>query len=122
MTSRFRKRGEEVKDMDATDMYQSQWLTAEDVEEKGVNVQIEKIKTVELQDQPKKLELHFVNMNKTLVLNATNGKKMIELFGKNTDDWDEKVICLFVEETEFKGKKVPGVRIRKAEPITIIGA
>jgi hypothetical protein len=46
-----------------------------------------------------------------LTLNQTNLLKLIELFGDETDDWTRKTIWLKKVKVEYKGRRVPGLRI-----------
>ena len=48
-----------------------------------------------------KLALHFEGREKTLVLNITNTKALINGYGADTDEWVGKEVALSTQETEL---------------------
>lgn len=48
-----------------------------------------------------KAVLHFVGKEKTLVLNKTNTKRLIDSYGANSDSWIQQEIGLSTHETEL---------------------
>jgi hypothetical protein len=101
------------------EMKVSQWLSSEDIQGQEVNVIVtacRKHKDVEF-DKGRKEEtvysLEFKGKAKQMVLNSTNRKRMVELFGNNVKEWKHKEITLYVNENvRFAGKKVCGIRIK----------
>ncbi|MEW6744775.1 MAG: hypothetical protein AB1486_18635 [Planctomycetota bacterium] len=82
--------------MDATAFYPSRWLKADDIGE-HMKVKVLKLTKEEVQDETVPV-LHMTAENqklKPLILNRTNSGTMIELFGKETDNWIGKEIELF---------------------------
>jgi hypothetical protein len=68
--------------------------------------------------------LKFKNVDRELVLNATNLRSLIAAYGSSTADWYGKKVALFVDtKVKFGNKTVCAVRIRaKAlDPATPIG-
>lgn len=64
-------------------------------------------------DGGKKLVLHFLEDQRTLVCNKTNSKKIAKAFGNETAQWGGKRIQLyFDEDVEYGGKTVGGIRVR----------
>jgi len=101
------------------EMKVSQWLSSEDIQGQDVKVTVaacRRHKDVQF-DQGRKeatvFSLEFKGKEKQLVLNSTNRKRMVELFGNNVKEWKDKEIVLFVNENvRFAGKKVCGIRIK----------
>ena len=69
----------------------------------------------------KKGVVYFSDFDKALVCNATNLKTLIELFGAETDEWTGNPIQLYPSKTQFAGKDVACVRVRKSnlKPIEV---
>jgi hypothetical protein len=62
--------------------------------------------------------LHFQEVDKPLVLNATNIQLCAKACGsEDTDDWKGKRIVLFVDpNVSYAGQITGGIRIRKPKP------
>jgi hypothetical protein len=56
--------------------------------------------------------VYFEEFSRGLVLNRTNGKRIIAQLGNETDDWTGKRITLYRSETDFAGKTVPCIRVK----------
>jgi hypothetical protein len=101
----------------------SLWLASEDInlgaEAKVVIEDVELHKDVAFEagrKEPKVAALRFTGKEKLLVLNATNRKKLVSLFGTDTKEWRGKTIAIYVE-TGVRlptGGKGNGLRIREA--------
>lgn len=99
----------------------SPWLAAEDIGEREVKVTIETAEifsAVEF-DQGRTEQnvgaLKFVGKEKRMVLNSTNRKALVNLYGMSTADWQGKPVVLFVDfNVRMMGKKVAGLRIKAA--------
>lgn len=89
----------------------SPFLTSDNVKEESIIAPIENVEKQEV-GTDKKWVLFLRGHDKGLVLNATNTRKLIELFGDESDNWIGKRIELFFTEANFKGKAVGAVRIR----------
>ena len=100
----------------------SQWLASEDLNiGTEVKVTIEDVlrhKGVEF-DKGRKEDigtLKFAGREKQLVLNATNRKTLVRLFGTDTKEWRGKAIAIYVE-TGVRlptGGKGLGLRVKEA--------
>jgi len=96
--------------MDATE-YTSNWLCANDLNKPETDVTIKNVTSQVLEDKDK-LVLEFEDKVKDMTVNTTNTKTLIELFGKETEDWEAKKICLYKVKTSYKGKEVDGIRVK----------
>ena len=95
------------------------WLASEDILDKGdVPVTIEgafRHENVAFDKGRVEAEVYalkFQKADKQLVLNATNRKTLVELFGTNVKNWASKKIVLFTVKTKFAGKDVNGIRVK----------
>ena len=101
------------------------WLASEDI---GIDVE----KTVEVADvelhknvtfdagriEPKVPALRFTGVEKHMILNSTNRKMMVRLFGMDTKDWRGKRVALYVDpDVKMAGQRVNGLRIRPAQEV-----
>lgn len=70
------------------------------------------------QDAPEeKPVVYFKGQEKGLVLNQTNFGTLATLHGDESDDWEGCRCELYPTTTEFRGKMVPCIRVRAAEPV-----
>jgi hypothetical protein len=104
---------------------ESTWLTGEDLpHDKDVTLTIENVRirrNLEMQGgRPKKvaLSLQFTGKERELMLNATNRKVLMALYGASTGDWFGKRVIVHVEQDVRRpdGTRGPAVRIRAREP------
>lgn len=114
-------------DGSAAEMRDSPWLSAEDLMPapgQKANVVIERVmkyNNVEFDKGRKKKEvytLHFAGKQRELVLNATNRKSLVALFGVRAADWKGQAIQIYVTTTQLAGNQVPCIRIREADQPT----
>lgn len=108
----------------ASEMKESDWLSVEDMQASGrehIDVVIEKVykhRNVEFEKGRKKdtcYSLAFKGAGKQLLINATNRKRLIAMFGGNTKDWTGKKIRLHLEEDKLPtGGRGPCTRIVRA--------
>ena len=97
----------------------SPWLAAEDIGNREVTVTIETAEIfsrVEF-DQGRSEEnvgaLKFTGKDKRMVLNSTNRKALVNLYGMNTADWQGKPVVLYVDfKVRMMCKTVAGLRIK----------
>ena len=101
----------------------SDWLCAEDLPPgKDVAVTISRVVRVTGAEfeQGRKVDggaLEFVGKRKRLLLNATNRKMLVRLFGAMTGQWKGRTILLYIDpHVQMMGKRVCGVRIRDTVP------
>lgn len=102
-------------------MSTSKFLKKEDVMDRPMLVTINGIteENVAMDDQPKEMKycLHFLELDKPLVLNKTNIEMCAEVCNsEETDEWQGKKIVIYNDESiKFQGKKTGGIRIRAAK-------
>lgn len=119
------KRKPKMSDFDITKTFGSQkYLKAADLEGQPRVLTIRDVVMERVSprdsDESSKPVLYFSEWQKGLVSNTTNGKAIVELHGKRTGDWLGKTIELYPTTTEFAGKTVDCIRVRKpaAAPVT----
>jgi len=60
----------------------------------------------------------FAEFDRPMVLNRTNLKRIIAIYGKDTDAWKGKKITIYPSETDMAGKTVACLRVRERAPET----
>jgi len=104
--------------MDINDAFPSKYLKATDLPKEGKDLTISKV-TMEdpsNNNEQKKAVVHFEEV-KPCVLNVTNKRKLVQLFGTTeTDAWCGRRVTLYQAEVQFKGEEVPGIRIKSELP------
>ncbi len=81
------------------------------------------IASIQIEEMPdhkgrliEKVTISFAETAKRLVLNKTNCKVLIRLYGKETDDWQGKRIAVYSEKVKAFGQEHNAVRIRDGIP------
>ena len=62
-------------------------------------------------NQKARLELFFVNSQKTAIVNATQVLKIVEMYGAESDGWEGKPIVLYADKIPAFGKTHNVVRV-----------
>lgn len=100
----------------------SPWLASEDVGDAELRVMIEDVsvhKNVAFDKgrvEPKVGALKLSGMVKRMVLNSTNRKRLVKMFGMDTKFWRGKWVTLWVDtNVKMAGEIVNGLRIKEAE-------
>jgi hypothetical protein len=101
---------------DLDDLYGSKYLGAVDVGDKKIRTRILKITKEAMQQQGGKPErakfvLYLGNIDKPMVLNATNKNVLVEKLGRNPADWKGAELGLFTVATQFAGRPTKGLRL-----------
>lgn len=100
--------------------YDKQYLGSWDLEGKDVTVTIEKVTGAELISEGNKKNrkpvAHIVGTAKKLVINATNGKTIASLYGKDVRNWCGKRITLYATTTTFGKETHDCIRVRPKVP------
>jgi hypothetical protein len=103
--------------------FDSKWLRAADIEDMADEntqtavVAIDRVEMEEVgQEGQQKPVVYFKGIEAGMVLNKTNASTLMELIGKETDDWTGKKIGLFTTEVDFQGKQVLAIRVRLKLP------
>ena len=101
-------------DLDA--YYGSKYLSATEVADRKIRTKIARIRKNPLPQQGggtrTKFILSFANVDKELVLNATNKNTLVDALGRNPADWIGAEVGLFTEPTVMAGKPTRGLRLR----------
>jgi hypothetical protein len=97
--------------------YGSKYLSAADVGNQRIRARIARIYVEQLQQQggkpPRpKFVIQFTNIDKPMVLNATNKSMLVDSLGRNPAAWVNAEVGILVENTQFGGKPVKGLRLR----------
>jgi hypothetical protein len=102
----------------ASEFDKSKYLRAEDLKAEK-KLRIEKV-TVEVigngADKEQKLTVWFANDPRGLLLNKTNNRVLRGAFGDDVSGWKGKIIVVFPTMVDFRGKMVPGLRVRIPAP------
>jgi hypothetical protein len=95
---------------------ESKYLKADDLplgKELRLTISKVELEVIENDDgKSDKAVLYFAGKEKGLVLNATNGKKLIEAYGDDTAAYTSCAIVLYRDTVAFKGQTVPCLRVR----------
>ena len=99
-------------------LFPSKWLAAADLEGDDRIVKIKGITAAEEvgQQKDKRPIVYFQGVEKGMVLNKTNAKRIAKLYGNDTDKWIGKSITLYPSECDFGDETVPCLRVRPEAP------
>jgi hypothetical protein len=93
-------------------LYGSKYLSVADLKDAEPRLKIGKVGVEELRDKngttKRKYVMWFEGIEKGLVINKTNAKKLADAYGKDTSKWIGQIVQLYPEDTTF-GK---GIRVR----------
>lgn len=110
-----------------SEVYESNYLTADDLKGHRVQVQIESADVVEVpsfkdkDDLVKKVELKFVGMKKSMLIGTKNAKKLAKELGDDTADWVDKVIDIWGELEDVAGTERNVLKVGVVKPTTEAG-
>ena len=105
------------QNMTIDQLFPSRWIKASDIGSTPRNATISKIDfEVVGQDRERKAILSFQNTTKRLILNATNGRILSNLYGKELKNWTGKRITLYCAEVQYRGTPCLAIRIREQVP------
>ena len=101
-------------DLDAC--YGSKFLSATELGNRKLRTKIGRVRMEELKQQDgktrKKFILGFTNLDKEVVLNATNKTALVDALGRIPADWIGAEIGLLTEPCMMAGKPTRGLRVR----------
>src|SRR5215475_3719646 len=102
------------EDLDAC--YGSKYLSATEVGDRKIRTKIARIRKQALQQQgggtKTKFVISFTNLDKEMVLNATNKTALVDVLGRTPADWVGAEVGLYTEQTVMAGKPTRGLRLR----------
>lgn len=108
--------------MKISQVFPSKYLIAADLNGKSFTLHI---KTVTLDDmvthdnkKVKKPVVWFVEAKKGLVINVTNAKIIVALYGDETDGWTGKSIAIYPTRVKAFGEMQDCIRVREELPAT----
>ncbi len=105
--------------MKPSDIFSSKYLSAADLRERDATVTIEGATIEKMQNGEKKLALTFRGKEKGFLVNRTNFNSIAEALGTDeTDDWEGQQITIYPSETDFQGKTVDCIRVRRKKAST----
>lgn len=100
-------------------LFDSQFLHSYDLPKPEVAVEIEAVTAGELTGQggrkTKRPLVKFSGAERSLVLNKTNAKTLMTLFGPDTAAWTGKKVVLYKAQTQLGGDTVECIRIKAAK-------
>jgi hypothetical protein len=102
-------------------MIESRYLKNSDLDGQDLDVTIEQVREEELRGDDgaikKKWIVFFRGLERGLILNVTNTRRLAELCGsKLSEEWVGKRVRLYVTAVPFRGEEVDAIRI-KAAPV-----
>jgi hypothetical protein len=95
------------------------WLSQLEVPEDGVELIIKAVSQEVVGDeQSEKYALHFRDKNyKPLLLNKTNIRVLVDLYGGESEAWLGQPIVVYSDPNiSYGGKRIGGVRLRNPQP------
>ncbi len=103
--------------MNATELCPSPHLECADLAGKEKVVTIDRTDFHDVgEEKQNKGVLYFREFKRAMVLNRTNLRRIIDLYGTETDDWPGKQITLYPSETDFAGRTVACIRVKEEAP------
>ena len=115
--NKFTRKGNNMPSFDMTDALAGRWMSQHDIDDEGKILKIKKVTREEVgDDQTDKFALHFAGDHKPLLLNKTNIRVLVELYGSKSDEWVDKPIHVYLDENvSYGGKRVGGLRLKKVK-------
>ena len=100
--------------MDINEFFPSATLKAEDIGNKRLELEIERVERGD-ESVDFKPVLHFVGKDKAMVLNKTNSMSLASSFGTTVESWAGNMLILCTHKVNFNGKVVAGLKV---DPVT----
>jgi hypothetical protein len=101
-----------LNDDEFDSLYGSKYLSVTDLKDGEPRFKVGKVEVADLREKngttKRKYVMLFEGVEKGLVINKTNARKLAETYGKKSSKWIGQIVQLYAEETSF-GK---GVRVR----------
>lgn len=97
--------------MKISEAFPSNFLKVDDLKGRRVQLTIQSVEMEEVGEGHKPV-VYFGGQSKGLVLNKTNASMIEEIAGSDdTDDWAGVRIVLYPARVDFKGNRVPAIRV-----------
>lgn len=97
--------------MKVSEVFQSTYLKAPDLQSREIELQIERTEMVEL-DGKDKMVVFFTGKERGLVLNKTNADFIVSLYGDDTVNWAGRSVVLYPTRTSYQGGMVDCIRVK----------
>jgi hypothetical protein len=102
------------------DLYGSKYLGVAHLKDDEPRLKIGKVEVAELREKngtiKRKYVVFFDGVEKGLVINITNARKLADAYGKQPARWIGQIVQLYTEETTY-GKGVRVRPLRKPPPV-----
>lgn len=103
--------------MKMNDVFPSKYLKVDDVSGNGEEFIIKEVTKVGFENQESGLTevkpvIWFTNTDKGFICNKTNWKRLVKLFGDDSDGWTAKAVTLRLESVEAFGETVDSIRVK----------
>lgn len=92
-------------------LFPSKYLSATDLDGRPLLVTITGVRQEEVGDSVKAICV-FDELEKSIVLNVTNGRTIAAEYGDETDAWRGKRVELYPARVPFRGEMVDAIRVR----------
>ena len=92
-------------------------LKAEDLRGKDITLTIKVAEPKTYDDGDRKLVLRFHKASRTLPLNRVNARTIADMHGGDFEQWANRKITLYATTTEFRGNRVPCIRVKPPETV-----
>jgi hypothetical protein len=102
--------------MRISDAFPSKYIKASDLQDRNINVVINRVELEEVGDAERKPVLYFQGKAKGLVLNKTNSRAIAAAYGDDTAGWEGRPLILFPAMVDFRGDTVEAIRVRLPKP------
>ncbi len=111
-----------MANFNASDFVKSKYLKGGELDKrKPMRVTIQDVNQQEFPEQGQKLVLKFLETDQELILNKTQTRDLIEMFGAQTGAWRGKRVNLMQVASTYQGK--PTILITEAEQaVSVNGA
>lgn len=105
-----------MANLDASQFVKSKYLKGSDLDKrKPMRATIQDVEQEEFPEQGTKLVLKFLELDQGVVLNKTQTRDLIAMFGAQTGTWRGQRVNLMQVPSSYPGK--PTILITEAEPV-----
>ena len=101
--------------IDINEMFPGRYIKAETLNGKARTYHVVAVERVKLSDGSLKPVITFEDEDMKFILNRTNADSIVQIYGRDSDNWIGKLIELFPTRTQFGTKMVDAVRVRRPQ-------